>query len=971
MAADTGGASAPHLVLLLRHALYLRNYESTVRQLADDGWKVTLATLDGSRAVDESLVSTLASEYSNVEQIRLPRARGVLQEGLEVAYTALDWLRYFDARYHDASALGERAERRVSVPVRAWLRTYGVERSTRRRMEAVAQLQHLTATTSVSRPVRRALADLDASVLAVTPLIDIGGGQHAYVTAAKSLEVPSALLVASWDNLTNKGLIHTVPDRVIVWNRLQAEEAFRLHSVPRERIETTGAQLFDWLRAPAEIPSRDEFLTSLGLDPSKRTILYAGSSSAIGSKEGGVLGDVVLPALRSHWDPEIATSNLIVRHHPTNPLTTSKIGSAFAKYGVVEDPLAGEPVIDDRTRTHYRTLLTHADAVIGVNTSALLEAAIVGTPAIPLAARKLSATQQAAPHFQMLVEAGLFQAPRSIYGALDRLSEAIANPLQTQTKLSEFVSSFIDPPSEYTSATVAVSQALAHTQLAAEQPRVRRGSALGFAVLVMLGLLFKVDRAARATRRAVIGGVGAIRNWNRQRTRTDSTAPAPAPAPAASIASGPLTEKAKLTEAERIRVTRKRHREKTVAAFKVDAYRIVWGPKRYGSLRRAIRRVRKLAMGWLRTIPGIARPTINEESSSKAARTVYEHVTRPVLAYRGTRETRSRIDPLRARIAEAEASKQPIVVGPWTSEVGFELLYWAPFVRRLLGEAGVTRSQVTIVSRGGTFGWYGLPGAKYRDIFDVVGAREFHDRIGNATLGKKQLGWTEPERGIARHFIPEGALVLHPSEMYLALKPYFAGRVPTKWLEEFLDPPAITPGQANRQWTGVQSRLPARYVAVSLYQRPSFATSTDDPGLNSILRGTREAGLPLVSLETGLVLDDHRPVDLGKIWMSRPLLGTDPAVNLDLQTRIVAGAAGLISTYGGTSYLGGLLGVPTIALYDDPSRILWHHLELARQRFAGSDVMYEVSSVDDCNPVAVIEEFGRTSRPIETSEEVA
>ncbi len=26
------------------------------------------------------------------------------------------------------------------------------------------------------------------------------------------------------------------------------------------------------------------------------------------------------------------------------------------------------------------------------------------------------------------------------------------------------------------------------------------------------------------------------------------------------------------------------------------------------------------------------------------------------------------------------SSRQPIVIGPWTGEVGFELLYWIPFL---------------------------------------------------------------------------------------------------------------------------------------------------------------------------------------------------------------------------------------------------------------------------------------------------
>ena len=41
--------------------------------------------------------------------------------------------------------------------------------------------------------------------------------------------------VGSWDHLTTKGLIHELPDRVLVWNEAQKQEAVELHGVPAEQ----------------------------------------------------------------------------------------------------------------------------------------------------------------------------------------------------------------------------------------------------------------------------------------------------------------------------------------------------------------------------------------------------------------------------------------------------------------------------------------------------------------------------------------------------------------------------------------------------------------------------------------------------------------------------------------------------------------------------------------------------------------
>jgi hypothetical protein len=51
------------------------------------------------------------------------------------------------------------------------------------------------------------------------------------------------------------------------------------------------------------------------------------------------------------------------------------------------------------------------------------------------------------------------------------------------------------------------------------------------------------------------------------------------------------------------------------------------------------------------------------------------------------------------RLLRIAHSDEPFVVGPWTGEVGFELLYWAPFVRWVLRKFNIDPSRVTLVSR--------------------------------------------------------------------------------------------------------------------------------------------------------------------------------------------------------------------------------------------------------------------------------
>src|SRR5687767_6209700 len=59
-----------------------------------------------------------------------------------------------------------------------------------------------------------------------------------------------------------------------------------------------------------------------------------------------------------------------------------------------------------------------------------------------------------------------------------------------------------------------------------------------------------------------------------------------------------------------------------------------------------------------------------------------------------------------------------IVAGPWLGEVGFELLYWVPFLRWFTGRFQVDPQRMLVVSRGGTSSWYRPFASGYREIFD-------------------------------------------------------------------------------------------------------------------------------------------------------------------------------------------------------------------------------------------------------------
>lgn len=92
--------------------------------------------------------------------------------------------------------------------------------------------------------------------------------------------VRSVVINQSWDRIVCKGYPSIHPDHLIVWNQHQADEAYHYLSQPREKIHITGAIVWQYLFSTKNIKDRSIFLTSLKLNPQKKTILFLMSGDA-------------------------------------------------------------------------------------------------------------------------------------------------------------------------------------------------------------------------------------------------------------------------------------------------------------------------------------------------------------------------------------------------------------------------------------------------------------------------------------------------------------------------------------------------------------------------------------------------------------------------------------------------------------------------------------------------------------------
>jgi hypothetical protein len=277
----------------------------------------------------------------------------------------------------------------------------------------------------------------------VTPLVDLGSQQIDYVRAARLLGIPSCLPVWSWDHLTSKAYLRDRPQRVLVWNETQRREAVEVHGVPEDRVVVTGAQCFDHWFTRTSQRTREGFCAELGFDPQRPIVLYVCTGLIKGSPREPQFVREWLEMIRASGDPILETCNVLVRPHPAQTEDWQDVDlSAFAPVTVS----GGNPV-DERTRSDYFDALYHSAAVVGLNTSAFIEAGIVGREVLTILEPRYHDNQEGTAHFQYLLQigGGLLRVGRDRPSHVAQLGEALRRPVTAEHPHKAFLEAFVRP----------------------------------------------------------------------------------------------------------------------------------------------------------------------------------------------------------------------------------------------------------------------------------------------------------------------------------------------------------------------------------------------------------------------------------------------------------------------------------------------------------------------------------------------
>jgi hypothetical protein len=441
------------------HAGYLRHYLEPLRLLAERGAHIHLSFGQPDKEpVDTLLVKRLLAAGSHVSAGYGPE-RSPLDGWRRLAWVVrglTDLSRYSHPRYAQAFALRNRMRAKVvdrirssrmepvgkAVVIRAADRIAAADGA-----EAAARnarrLAHLEAAIPPSRRHVALLRDWRPDVVLASPVVEVASPQVEWIKAARSEGIPSGVAIASWDNLTNKGLIRVLPDRVLVWNEIQRGEAVELHGVEPGAVIVTGAQKFDeWFeRQPST--TFVEFAAKAGVTADSPFVLYLGSSPFIAPDEVSFVRRW-LEALRSSGRPSLEQVGVVVRPHPQN-------GRQWQSFdpppGVVVWPPAGAQPDSGEARADFFDSISHASAVVGINTSALIESGIVGRSVFTVLDPAFAGTQEGTLHFHYLLEenGGFLHVARDLDAHVEQLERGLAGSAQDAERTRRFAESFVRP----------------------------------------------------------------------------------------------------------------------------------------------------------------------------------------------------------------------------------------------------------------------------------------------------------------------------------------------------------------------------------------------------------------------------------------------------------------------------------------------------------------------------------------------
>jgi hypothetical protein len=185
----------------------------------------------------------------------------------------------------------------------------------------------------------------------------------------------------------------------------------------------------------------------VGLRDPRPYVLFVGSSVFIARSEFEVpFVRRWLEALRSSDHPALRDVPVLIRPHPFN--VDAWADADFSDLGPVAIwPRQRYTPAEESARNSFFDSLHYSAAIVGLNTSAMIEGAILGKPVLSLITPEFAGTQEGTLHFRHLLpeRGGFLRVAHSLSEHQTQLADALERPDVVRAQIEGFVRSFLRP----------------------------------------------------------------------------------------------------------------------------------------------------------------------------------------------------------------------------------------------------------------------------------------------------------------------------------------------------------------------------------------------------------------------------------------------------------------------------------------------------------------------------------------------
>jgi hypothetical protein len=159
---------------------------------------------------------------------------------------------------------------------------------------------------------RRRLQEVEASV--VVSFSPEGFREMALIEAANSLNIPTAVMIRSRDNLASKIAHLPYAEAYLVWSNVIGRFLLQMYpEIPAEHVYVTGSPQFDHHLDPSYCLERDKFFSLVGLNPARPLIVYSMATPGLIDHEIEIAQHLADAANAGAF---VRGAQLLVRGHP-------------------------------------------------------------------------------------------------------------------------------------------------------------------------------------------------------------------------------------------------------------------------------------------------------------------------------------------------------------------------------------------------------------------------------------------------------------------------------------------------------------------------------------------------------------------------------------------------------------------------------------------------------------------------------